>query len=276
MNTKTFTAIALFFVGMTAFATVSGGAMTEMAPLMASKSKSKPKPVTVERNCSTFTAMENNTPCNVFYKQGESVRVSIVAPQEQVDKINTYVEDGVLKIEMEDNTFIKETKNVKINVESPSIESVTVLGSGNVTVQTPVNTLGKDLTLSVKGSGVLKTKKVECKEMKTDVIGSGNIEIGGLQATSAEAEINGSGNVEYNGMKISQKLTATINGSGNVAVSGKVDVVNVEIRGSGNLTGKVDCDNVTATIKGSGDVKLSGDIKAHYTTVTGSGRVTIK
>lgn len=276
MNTKTFTAIALFFVGMTAFATVSGGAMTEMAPLMASKSKSKPKPVTVERNCSTFTAMENNTPCNVFYKQGESVRVSIVAPQEQVDKINTYVEDGVLKIEMEDNTFIKETKNVKINVESPSIESVTVLGSGNVTVQTPVNTLGKDLTLSVKGSGVLKTKKVECKEMKADVIGSGNIEIGGLQATSAEAEINGSGNVEYNGMKISQKLTATINGSGNVSVSGKVDVVNVEIRGSGNLTGKVDCDNVTATIKGSGDVKLSGDIKAHYTTVTGSGRVTIK
>jgi len=276
MNTKTFTAIALFFVGMTAFASVSGGAMTEMAPLMASKSKSKPKPVTVERNCSTFTAMENNTPCNVFYKQGESVRVSIVAPQEQVDKINTYVEDGVLKIEMEDNTFIKETKNVKINVESPSIESVTVLGSGNVTVQSPVNTLGKDLTLSVKGSGVLKTKKGECKEMKADVIGSGNIEIGGLQATSAEAEINGSGNVEYNGMKISQKLTATINGSGNVSVSGKVDVVNVEIRGSGNLTGKVDCDNVTATIKGSGDVKLSGDIKAHYTTVTGSGRVTIK
>ena len=74
-------------------------------------------------------------------------------------------------------------------------------------------------------------------------------------------------------MKISQKLTATINGSGNVAVNGTVDVVNVEIRGSGNLTGKVDCDNVTATIKGSGDVKLSGDIKAHYTTVTGSGRV---
>ena len=50
----------------------------------------------------------------------------------------------------------------------------------------------------------------------------------------------------------------------------------MEVRGSGNLTGKVDCDNVTATIKGSGDVKLSGDIKAHYTTVTGSGRVTIK
>ena len=160
MNTKTFTAIALFFVGMTAFASVSGEAMTEMATMMASK---KVKPVTVERNCSTFTAMENNTPCNVFYKQGESVRVSIVAPQEQVDKINTYVEDGVLKIEMEDNTFIKDTKNVKINVESPSIESMTILGSGNITVQTPVNTLGKDLAFSVKGSGVLKTKKVECK-----------------------------------------------------------------------------------------------------------------
>ena len=276
MNTKTFTAIALFFVGMTAFASVSGEAVTEMAPLMASKSKSKPKPVTVERNCSTFTAMENNTPCNVFYKQGESVRVSIVAPQEQVDKINTYVEDGVLKIEMEDNTFIKETKNVKINVESPSIESVTVLGSGNVTVQSPVNTLGKDLAFSVKGSGVLKTKKVECNEMNVNISGSGNAELGSISASSVNVETNGSGNASLGGMKINKKLAVVINGSGNTSVSGKADVVNVEIHGSGNVTGKVDCDNVTATIKGSGDVKLSGDIKAHYTTVTGSGRVTIK
>ena len=273
MKTKSFIAIALFSACMTSFATGNSEAMPEMATMMASK---KVKPVTVERNCSTFTAIENNTPCNVFYKQGETYRVSIVAPPDQAEKINTSVVDGVLKIEMEDNTFIKETKSVKINVESPSVESIALLGSGNITVQAPVNTSGKDLSFSVKGSGVLKTKKVECKEFKADVSGSGNVEVGELKATFAEVEVNGSGNVEYNGMKISQKLTATINGSGNVAVNGTVDVVNVEIRGSGNLTGKVDCDNVTATIKGSGDVKLSGDIKAHYTTVTGSGRVTIK
>jgi hypothetical protein len=272
-KTKTFIAIALFSVGITCFATGSGEAMPEMSTMMASK---KVKPVTVERNCSTFTSIENKTPCNVFYKQGETNRVSIVAPQDQADKINTYVENGVLVIEMEDNTFIKDTKNVKINVESPSLESVSIAGSGNITVQSPLNTSGKDLSVSVKGSGIIKTKKVECNEITASISGSGNVEIGELQASSAQVEVNGSGNVEYNGMKISKKLEATINGSGNVAINGKVDVVNVEVRGSGNLTGKVDCDNVTATIKGSGDVKLSGDIKAHYTTVTGSGRVTIK
>ena len=258
---------------MTGFATGNNETMPEMATMMASK---KVKPVTVERNCSTFTAIENKTPCNVFYKQGETVKVSIVAPQEQADKINTFVENGVLVIEMEDNTFIKDTKNVKINVESPSLESVSVAGSGNITAQSPIITSGKDLSVSVKGSGIVKTKKVECNEITANVSGSGNVEIGELQASSAQVEVNGSGNVEYNGMKVSKKLEATINGSGNVAINGKVDVVNVEVRGSGNLTGKVDCDNVTATIKGSGDVKLSGDIKAHYTTVTGSGRVTIK
>ena len=272
-KTKTFIAIALFSVGITCFATGSGEAMPEMSTMMASK---KVKPVTVERNCSTFTSIENKTPCNVFYKQGETIKVSIVAPQDQTDKINTYVENGVLVIEMEDNTFIKDTKNVKINVESPSLESVSIAGSGNITVQSPLNTSGKDLSVSVKGSGIIKTKKVECNEITANISGSGNVEIGELQASSAQVEVNGSGNVEYNGMKISKKLDATINGSGNVAINGKVDVVNVEVRGSGNLTGKVDCDNVTATIKGSGDVKLSGDIKAHYTTVTGSGRVTIK
>lgn len=272
-KTKTFIAIALFSVGITCFATGSGEAMPEMSTMMASK---KVKPVTVERNCSTFTSIENKTPCNVFYKQGETIKVSIVAPQDQTDKINTYVENGVLVIEMEDNTFIKDTKNVKINVESPSLESVSIAGSGNITVQSPLNTSGKDLSVSVKGSGIIKTKKVECNEITANISGSGNVEIGELQASSAQVEVNGSGNVEYNGMKISKKLEATINGSGNVAINGKVDVVNVEVRGSGNLTGKVDCDNVTATIKGSGDVKLSGDIKAHYTTVTGSGRVTIK
>ncbi|MBQ2593221.1 MAG: DUF2807 domain-containing protein, partial [Candidatus Riflebacteria bacterium] len=45
-------------------------------------------------------------------------------PPDQAEKINTSVVDGVLKIEMEDNTFIKETKSVKINVESPSVESI--------------------------------------------------------------------------------------------------------------------------------------------------------
>ena len=254
MNAKTFITIALLSVCMTGFATGNNEAMPEMATMMASK---KVKPVTVERNCSTFTAIENSTPCNVFYKQGETIKVSIVAPQEQVDKINTYVEDGVLKIEMEDNTFIKETKNVKINVESPS-------------------TSGKDLSLSVKGSGVLKMKKVECNEMNVNISGSGNAELGSISASSVNVETNGSGNASLGGMKINKKLAVVINGSGNTSVSGKADVVNVEIHGSGNVTGKVDCDNVTATIKGSGDVKLSGEIKAHYTTVTGSGRVKIK
>ena len=273
MNTKTFITIALFSACMTSFATGNNETMPEMATMMASK---KVKPVTVERNCSTFTAIENSTPCNVFYKQGETIKVSIVAPQEQVDKINTYVVDGVLKIEMEDNTFIKETKNVKINVESPSVESITLIGSGNITAQDMINTSGKDLSLSVKGSGVLKMKKLECNEMNVNISGSGNAEFGTLSASSVNVETNGSGNASLGGMKINKKLAVVINGSGNTSVSGKADVVNVEIHGSGNVTGKVDCDNVTATIKGSGDVKLSGDIKAHYTTVTGSGRVTIK
>ena len=273
-KTKTFIAIALFSACMTGFAIGNSEAAPEMATMMASSKK--PKAVTVERNCSTFTAIENKTPCNVFYKQGETNKVSIVAPQDQADKINTYVDNGVLYIEMEDNTFIKDTKNVKINVESPALESVSVVGSGNITVQSPLNTSGKAISISVKGSGNLKTKKVECEELTANVSGSGNVDISELKASSAEVEINGSGNVEYNGMKVSKKLTATINGSGNVTANGMVDVVNVEIRGSGNLNGRIDCDNVTATIKGSGDVKLSGDIKAHYTTVTGSGRVTIK
>ena len=269
-KTKTLIAIALFSACMTGLATGSNVAVPEMA--MASKSKA----ITVERNCSTFTAIENKTPCNVFYKQGETFKVSIVAPQEQVDKINTYVSNGTLVIEMEDNTFIKDTKNVKINVESPSLESVDLIGSGNITAQTPINTSGKSISLSVKGSGLLKMKKVECSELSTNLSGSGNAEIAELRASSAEIEVNGSGNVECNGLKINKKLTATVNGSGSIDVNGKADVVNVEIHGSGNVTGRIDCDNVTATIKGSGDVKLSGDIKAHYTTVTGSGRVTIK
>ena len=271
-KTKTFIAIALFSACMTSFAISSNWSAPEVA--MASKSKSKA--MTVERNCSSFTAIENKTPCNVFYKQAETFRVSIVAPEEQIEKIKTSVFDGTLVIEMEDNTFIKDTKNVKINVESPSLESVVVTGSGNFTAQSSINTSGKPVALSVKGSGIIKTKNVECMEMAANVSGSVNVEIAELMASSAEVEVNGSGNITYNGMKISKKLDAAINGSGNIAINGKVDVVNIEIRGSGNLTGKVDCDNVTATIKGSGDVKLSGDIKAHYTTVTGSGRVTIK
>jgi hypothetical protein len=274
MKTKTLVAIALFFVSMNCLATGSKETMPEMAVSMASEKKAKA--VTEERDCSAFTSIENKTSCNVLYKQGEAIKVSIVAPQDQIDKINTNVVNGVLVIEMEENTFIKDTKNVKINVESPSLESVCVTSSGNITAQTPINVSGKSLSVSVKGSGVIKTKKVECGELSAKVSGSGNIEVAELKASSAEMEVNGSGNITYNGMKISKKLDAAIGGSGNIVINGKVDVVNVEIRGSGNLTGKIDCDNVSATIKGSGDVKLSGDIKAHYTTVTGSGRVTIK
>ena len=120
MKTKSFIAIALFSACMTSFATGNSEAMPEMATMMASK---KVKPVTVERNCSTFTAIENNTPCNVFYKQGETYRVSIVAPPDQAEKINTSVVDGVLKnVEVE---YTYKTEDGKQVIDTVTISSIT-------------------------------------------------------------------------------------------------------------------------------------------------------
>lgn len=271
MKTKLFFAIALCSVCMASFGLGNNPSSPEMEILMAS-----PKPVTMERNCSTFVSVDNKTSCNVFYKQGESFKVSIVAPEEHIDKIKTTVEEGTLLIEMAENTFIKNVKDVKINIESPSLSSMTISGSGGITAQSAIDSSGKPVSLSVKGSGNIKLKKLECKELSANVGGSGNVDVSELKASTSEIEINGSGSITCNGMKVSQKVTMTINGSGNIAVNGSTDVVNVDIHGSGNVTGRLNCDNVTATIKGSGDVKLSGDIKAHYTSVTGSGRVSIR
>lgn len=268
---KTFIALALCSICLSAYSAGNNTAMPEIE-----LGKTTPKPVTVERNCSTFVSIENKTACNITYKQGEQFKVSITAPEENIDKIKTSVVDDILIVEMEENTFIKETKNVKINIESPSLMYVAVTGAGNITSQTPLETSGKPLLLSVKGSGSLKFKKINCSEIAVGITGSGNAEVSDVKAKSSEIEIKGSGSVELSGMKISKKIEINVLGSGNAAINGSADNVKVNISGSGNVTGKVNCDNVSAIIKGSGDVKFSGDVKSHNTEVTGSGRVTIK
>ncbi|MDO4992650.1 MAG: head GIN domain-containing protein [Prevotellaceae bacterium] len=271
MKTKSIIAVALCSICLSSFANGSNDPMPEPVPAMAT-----PKPVTVERNCSTFVSIDNRSPCNVFYKQGETFRVSIVAQEEHIDKIKTTVVDGMLVIEMEENTFIQKVKDVKINVESPSLTHVEISSSGSVTSQNPINVSGKPVTMSVKGSGNIKLKKLECSELGVNVTGSGNAEIGDVKAKTSEVEVRGSGNVEYSGMKISDKINLTVYGSGNISVSGTVDEVKTTIHGSGGVSGRVNCDHVSAVIKGSGDVKFSGNVKSHDTVVTGSGRVTIK
>jgi hypothetical protein len=150
-----------------------------------------------------------------------------------------------------------------------------VSGSGDLIVETKVNTAA--LSLNVSGSGSLKIDaqaddvsanvsgsgdmelRGKYKSFTSDISGSGEIAIDAAIAGETEFEISGSGKVMAKGT--AQSVKARISGSGKVMAADLVaDTCDVRISGSGGVEINVKSE-LNARISGSGSVYYKGEPK---------------
>jgi hypothetical protein len=198
------------------------------------------------RDVSSFTGISLGIAGDLFLTQGSPQQVVIQA-EDDLDKIETVVRDGVLRIRSDN--WSSRIKGVRIWITMPEVEKLNVSGSGNILAETSID--ADELELRVSGSGKIKIPELKGEEMEAAISGSGDIILSG-SADEMEISISGSGNVDAAGLKVNE-CGIKISGSGDckIDVSGELDA---SISGSGSVTYYGD-PQIDARVSGSGKVK---------------------
>jgi hypothetical protein len=205
--------------------------------------------LTEERTVANFTEVETSIPGAVYLAEGTVQQVRIESQQNIIDVVETKVEDGVLKLKLRNNTILANNSNLKVYISIPKFRAISLMGSGNVSAESGLNSYELDLKLT--GSGNIDIDRLYGSNLYSQLTGSGNIRIGAgtvgyqtvritgsgdydaknMNSNYADVTITGSGNAT---VKANNSLKARISGSGNVYYYGN-PVTDVSITGSGNV-----------------------------------------
>lgn len=227
------------------------------------------------RAVSEFTRVSFRLPGVAYVKQGARHALEIEGDAEFLKEVETEVKDGRLSIGREEgwrNWNWKDTDRVTVWVTLPSLEGLSVSGSGDLKAE------GKwrvaDLKLNVSGSGNLEVVADASGQVEADVSGSGRLQVGGSCKTY-DSDVSGSGRVVMN-MNVYETASLGISGSGKIEASGSAGIVKADISGSGRvLAMDLESNKCQVRISGSGDVEITvkEDLDA---TISGSGTVSYK
>ena len=183
------------------------------------------------RDVELFDAIENNGMCNVVYVQSENPKVEISAPGGYINRIETDVDDGVLRIDVLGKIHGRQGENFNITVYSPTCKSIKNEGIGKISC----DSLHVD-TLIVKNEGVgsVELKKLSVLHLKADNEGVGNISVEVLEA---------------NYVRLGNE------GVGSVSISGKAETAKFINEGVGKIDASdLDCEDVGVSNEGLGTV----------------------
>lgn len=201
------------------------------------------------RQVSDYSSISYALPCNLTVYQDNSESLIIKGNVGQIKNIITKVENGELKIYSEDH-WNGDMGGVEIIVHLVSIEALSVAGSGNVKIITPLN--ANDLEISIRGSGDLSCMELSGSNLEVNLAGSGNIKLGGKVKNEVEISIAGSGEVKADELEC-LKAEVNIAGSGSASVYA-TEKLESSITGSGNTYYKGN-PHIESSNMGSGNVK---------------------
>ena len=203
------------------------------------------------RPVSGFNSIASSGSFHVYVKIDGTESLKISADDAIIDKIETVVENGTLKIR-----FKKEfgwnnhgNSNADIYVTAKSLSSLVNSGSGSIKVEGAASASTFKLVLS--GSGNITAASVKAEKIDGVISGSGNINVNGGSAADAHIAISGSGSFDAKGLK-TESTKVSISGSGNVYINAEKEL--------------------SASLIGSGSVRYTGNASVH-TSKLGSGSV---
>ena len=226
-----------------------------------------------ERDAKDFKGIDLMVSGNVFVKQGSNYKVTVEAQKNILDVVETVVENGILRLKFKEGSWNMNFDKLNFYIETPSVSSLKISGSGDMTVESAFNS--DDLDLNVSGSGNIKMPNgITVKTLEAEIGGSGDINLTSVSAEQLSAKVLGSGNFEINGSGNKAKFEVT--GSGDIAASDfKTKATEAHTTGSGNIK----CfatESLDAHILGSGDIHCGGNPPSVQSRTTGSGEIITK
>jgi hypothetical protein len=207
-------------------------------------------PIVIEnRSVTNFNAISSDISGDVFVRQDSVFKVEVRGQKNILDKLNTSVSGNQLNIKFDKNTFIGFHSTIELYISCPSIASLELNGSGNLTMMNKCTSTS--LNLSLSGSGKLMLTELNTNKLNSAINGSGDIVVQNGWATTFSGAISGSGSIDAMGIE--------------------TDYAKVEISGSGNARLKVK-QQLDIDLSGSGDIYYKGE-PALNIKKSGSGKV---
>ncbi|MEM1191037.1 MAG: DUF2807 domain-containing protein [Pseudomonadota bacterium] len=230
----------------------------------------------------------------------DNIRVEISQDEDHVLRYRTDVDEfdrDPFYIARGNTLVLRKSRrgDVRFRVSMPTLERVTVRGSGTAYVKPfklPDSSMGPaefildgsgdlrlygfegpEVELNLKGAGDLKAVNMDAENLTAVVSGSGELYLREVTADSGMFTVTGSGDIEVTERGYVRDIEIDVVGSGDA----DLDVVDcrdavINVVGSGDVSlGRVER-SLTAAILGSGDIRYRGDPKVDRT-VFGSGDI---
>jgi len=193
--------------------------------------------------------------------QGEEESLTIEAPQDILDRIETEVKDGKLIIGISRSwqdwlgdvlTAGFTGKRIRYYLTVKQLTGLEVLGAARVKV---ANIKTDRLALELRGAADVNIESLDAERLDVDMPGAGKISVAGRVA---EQTVTISGAGSYDAPKLeSQKAKATLEGLGSATVWA-VEELDATIRGVGSVS-YYGTPKVSKEITGPGSVKSLGN-----------------
>lgn len=180
------------------------------------------------RDLGSFSAVEIAGSFDVDVQHGDKPSVLVEADDNLLKLIETKVVDDRLIVGT--TSSIRTKWGSKIHIVTPSLDSVSLSGSGSVRGE---GIQAKEFSAKMTGSGEMLFKG-HADSFVVEVAGSGSANFEGLAVKHTTAEIAGSGDISLNA---SERIDASIAGSGQITYLGK-PIVNQRVAGSGSIRQK--------------------------------------
>lgn len=225
------------------------------------------------RNVSNFTRISYRVPGTLYVKQGSPQKVELEGPKDILREVETEVNGDRLVIGKESRWMDwgwSEKDKIKVYITVPTIEGLSVSGSGDLLAEDKITV--SDLDLNVSGSGSMRVAFAATGNVEADVSGSGDIDLKG-SCNNFDSDVSGSGKV-YASLAIQDLADFGVSGSGKIEAQGSSKRVKAGISGSGRVNaGNLTTESCDIRISGSGDmeVNVKDELEAN---ITGSGNVT--
>ncbi|HBF89278.1 MAG TPA: hypothetical protein DDX39_11615 [Bacteroidales bacterium] len=213
----------------------------------------------------SYYSIELEDDYEVYIKEGANNVITIETDENLHDFVQTKIKNGKLVLSTTRGYSLKGSQGIIIYIETPSVENITLSGSGRIETDTIseenvkitisgsgeiysiVNASNIDLTIS--GSGKIDVKAVTLTA-DVDISGSGDIILSG-NANTTEMNISGSGSIRSYGLE-QHNCDVNISGSGDVYVDVEQQL-DVKISGSGNVN-YIGTPTLSTNISGSGQI----------------------
>ncbi|WP_299391518.1 head GIN domain-containing protein [uncultured Gelidibacter sp.] len=214
------------------------------------KIKGNGNETTITRSTADYEAVSFAGPFDYVLVAGTEGEIVLEGEENLLEHIITEVKNGTLVVKTDNKVNLQTTRNntIKITVPFKDLNAVALAGSGNLWTEHKIS--GKNLKVSLAGSGDAKLD-VAATNTKVNVAGSGELELTG-KTIKLEVDLAGSG--EFKGFHL------------------ETDDADVTVAGSGSID-LVCHGHLKARVTGSGDIRYNGNPKTEDTKVTGSGSI---